>query len=170
MNAEPIFYDTMASPVGRLLLAADAIGLRRVGFERERHPLPVGDDWQHAPQRLAFARVQLQEYFSGTRRQFELPLHPIGTAFQQAVWTALAQIPYGTTISYSEMACKIRQPSAVRAVGAANGRNPLPIVVPCHRVIGRDGTLTGFGGGLPVKAKLLTLEAEHRDGDLFSQA
>ena len=170
MNAEPIFYDTMPSPVGQLLLAADAIGLRRIGFEHERHPLPVNDDWQHAPQRLAFARRQLEEYFAGMRQQFDLPLHPIGTTFQQAVWTALTRIPYGATISYSELATNIRQPSAVRAVGAANGRNPLPIIVPCHRVIGRDGTLTGFGGGLPVKAKLLAWEAEHRDGDLFSQS
>ena len=170
MNAEPIYFDTMPSPVGQLVLAADAIGLRRVGFERERHPFPIGDDWQHAPQRLDFARVQLEEYFAGTRRQFELPLHPIGTAFQCAVWIALGKIPYGETISYSELASDIHQPRAVRAVGAANGRNPLPIIVPCHRVIGRDGSLTGFGGGLPVKAKLLALEAEHRDGDLFARA
>jgi len=171
MNDETaIFYDHMSSPIGRLLLAADAIGLRRIGFERERRPLPIGDDWLHAPQRLEFTRVQLQEYFAGARQQFELPLHPIGTAFQQSVWTALTQIPYGATISYADLATNIRKPSAVRAVGAANGRNPLPIVVPCHRVIGRDGSLTGFGGGLPVKAKLLALEAQHRDGDLFAQA
>jgi methylated-DNA-[protein]-cysteine S-methyltransferase len=169
MNAGPVFYDYMPSPVGRLLLAADAIGLRRIGFERERHPLPVGDDWQHAPQRLAFARQQLEEYFSGTRKRFDVPLHPIGTAFQCTVWSALTRIPYGETISYSELAGDIDQPRAVRAVGAANGRNPLPILIPCHRVIGRDGTLTGFGGGLPVKAKLLALEAEHRDGDLFAK-
>lgn len=170
MNADPIFYDTMSSPVGCLLLVADAIGLRRVGFERECHPVPCGNAWRHAPQRLAFAREQLEEYFAGTRQRFALPLHPIGTAFQQAVWTALTHIPYGETISYSELAGNIRRPRAVRAVGAANGRNPLPIIVPCHRVIGRDGTLTGFGGGLPVKAKLLALEAEHRDGDLFARA
>jgi methylated-DNA-[protein]-cysteine S-methyltransferase len=170
MNAETVFYDYMASPVGRLLLAADAIGLRRIAFERERHPLPIGDEWQHVPRRLDFARDQLEEYFTGTRRQFELPLHPIGTTFQCSVWTALTRIPYGETISYSELANDIQQPRAVRAVGAANGRNPLPIIVPCHRVIGRDGTLTGFGGGLPVKAKLLALEAEHRDGDLFARA
>ncbi len=175
MNAEPIFHDSMPSPVGRLLLVADATGLRRIGFERERHPMPVDGDWQYAPARLAFARTQLEEYFAGTRQRFDLPLHPIGTAFQQIVWAALAQIPYGTTISYAALASNIHKPSAMRAVGAANGRNPLPIVVPCHRVIGRDGSLTGFGGGLPVKAQLLALEAgisgsAQREDDLFSRS
>jgi methylated-DNA-[protein]-cysteine S-methyltransferase len=168
MNSQPIHYDHMPSPVGRLLLAADALGLRRIGFEHERHPVAIGEDWLHAPQRLAFARSQLEEYFAGTRQHFDLPLHPLGTAFQCAVWTALTRIPYGTTISYADLACRIEKPRAMRAVGAANGRNPLPIVVPCHRVIGRDGSLTGFGGGLPVKARLLALEAAHRDDDLFA--
>lgn len=170
MNAEPIFHDTISSPVGRLLLVADAIGLRRVSFERARYPSPIDGDWVHAPDRLAFARTQLEEYFAGARQQFDLPLHPVGTPFQCAVWMALTQIPYGITISYADLAMYIRKPSAVRAVGAANGRNPLPIVVPCHRVIGRDGSLTGFGGGLPVKAKLLAWEAQHRKDDLFSRS
>ncbi|HWU75714.1 MAG TPA: methylated-DNA--[protein]-cysteine S-methyltransferase, partial [Rhodanobacter sp.] len=97
----------------------------------------------------------------------DMPLHPLGTPFQLEVWHELARIPYGTTLSYGEMARRIGQPKAVRAVGAANGRNPLPIVLPCHRVIGSDGSLTGFGGGLPIKRQLLAMEDRIARGDLF---
>ena len=100
----------------------------------------------------------MQQFFDGARREFDLPLHPLGTPFQLQVWNALRGIAYGTTISYAELAARIGNPAARRAVGAANGRNPLPIVVPCHRVIGRDGSLVGFGGGLEVKRALLALE------------
>jgi methylated-DNA-[protein]-cysteine S-methyltransferase len=116
---------------------------------------------------LAFARGQLEEYFAGTRTAFDLPLHPQGTAFQLTVWDELARIPYAETISYGELARRIGQPQAMRAVGAANGRNPLPIVVPCHRVIGNNGHLTGFGGGLPAKRFLLGWERRTAHGDLF---
>ncbi len=165
--AELIHYDEMDSPVGSLRLVADSHGLREVRFERERHPKQAQPDWIRAAAPLTFARVQLEEYFAGTRLQFELPLHPLGTPFQLAVWEELGRIPYGVTISYGELARRIEQPNAVRAVGAANGRNPLPIILPCHRVIGSDGSLTGFGGGLPTKRFLLSMEDRIARGDLF---
>jgi len=165
---EPLWHDDMPSPIGRLRLVADAQGLRAVDFEADmrRHAPPP--HWVHDPARLAFARIQFEEYFAGTRQLFDLPLHPLGTPFQLAVWQALVKIPYGTTTSYGELARRIEQPKAVRAVGAANGRNPLPIVVPCHRVIGSDGSLTGFGGGLPIKRYLLAMEDRYARGDLFA--
>lgn len=117
---------------------------------------------------IAAARKQLAEYFAGSRKQFDRPLHAIGTAFQRTVWEALGKIPYGITISYGEFARRIGKPAAVRAVGAANGRTPLPIVLPCHRVIGSDGSLIGFGGGPPTKQFLLTLEGCLAREDLFA--
>lgn len=168
MNEAIIHYDELATPIGRLLLAADAQGLREVWFETERHRKTPSPTWVHSPEALAFARVQLEAYFAGTRQTFELPLHPIGTPFQRTVWHELARIPYGMTISYGELARRIGQPAAVRAVGAANGRNPLPIVLPCHRVIGADGSLTGFAGGLPTKRFLLAMEDRVARGDLFA--
>lgn len=107
---------------------------------------------------MAEAKLQLEEYFAGDRREFDLPLAARGTEFQHRVWAELRRIPFGETISYGELATRIGKPTASRAVGAANGRNPLPVVVPCHRVIGSDGRLTGFGGGLPTKQALLDLE------------
>lgn len=151
------------SPVGPLRLAANDEGLRLIEFPQPRHRTPVGPDWFEGEHPLIErARMQLDEYFAGRRRRFDLPLAPHGTAFQRRVWQALAAIPYGETRSYAQLAATIGAPSATRAVGAANGRNPLPIVVPCHRVIGADGTLTGFGGGLPTKQFLLHLEARSR--------
>lgn len=170
---DTIHYHEMPSPVGRLRLVADRDALRGIGFKLERHPKPslphwifVADPQMSAP--IAAACRQLQEYFAGERQTFELPLRPLGTPFQLAVWQELARIPYGVTISYGELARRIDQPAAVRAVGAANGRNPLPIVLPCHRVIGADGSLTGFGGGLPTKRFLLALEDRSARGDLFT--
>ncbi len=154
-----LYFDTLDSPVGPLRLVADEHGLRRVCFEHDRHPQTCDTGGLHAPARLADARRQLEEYFAGTRRVFDLPLRPRGTPFQLRVWRALCDIGYGETISYAELATRIGNPAARRAVGAANGRNPLPIVVPCHRVIGRDGSLVGFGGGLAVKRRLLELES-----------
>lgn len=152
-------YDDIDSPVGRLRVAADAQGLRCVWFPQSRlTPAEVPAHWKRSSARLAEARQQLDDYFAGRRRHFELPLHPIGTPFQMAVWRELQRIPYGVTISYGELAQRIGKPAAVRAVGAANGRNPLSIVVPCHRVIGANGKLVGFGGGLPTKQHLLELE------------
>jgi methylated-DNA-[protein]-cysteine S-methyltransferase len=165
-----IWYDNLPTPIGRLRLVADDQGLREVWFETGRHQHEPEPSWVHSPQALSFARVQLEEYFAGTRQVFELPLHPVGTPFQLTVWGELAHIPYGTTISYGELARRIDQPQAVRAVGAANGRNPLPIVLPCHRVIGANGSLTGFGGGLPTKRFLLAMEDGVARGDLFGLA
>lgn len=159
MSNDNIRYTHIDSPVGPLLLAADDEGLRLVEFESPKHPAKVGDDWQQGDNAvLAETRRQLGEYFAGKRRGFDLPLSPQGTEFQRSVWWKLADIPYGETISYAQLASRVGKPSATRAVGAANGRNPLPIVLPCHRVIGADGSLTGFGGGLPTKQFLLTLE------------
>ena len=157
-NAEELYFDIMDSPVGPLRMVAAADGLRRICFESDRHPQAIDTAGCRDATRLAPVRRQLDEYFAGTRREFELPLRPRGTPFQLRVWRALCGIGYGETISYAELAARIGNPAARRAVGAANGRNPLPIVIPCHRVIGRDGSLVGFGGGLEVKRALLALE------------
>ena len=151
-------YTFTDSPIGRLLLAADEAGLRRIEFPEGRHPQEPQPQWQ--AQRASFSEAlrQLDAYFEGRLQRFELPLAPEGTDFQRSVWEALCLIPYGETLSYGELARRLGKPGASRAVGLANGRNPLPIVVPCHRVVGSDGSLTGFGGGLPTKTKLLRLE------------
>ena len=167
MSEDTIYYDEMTSPIGMLRLVADAQGLREIWFEQERHPKHASPSWIRSGPAVAFARVQLEEYFAGARQVFELRLHPVGTPFQLKVWEELGRIPYGEAISYGELARRIGQSGAARAVGAANGRNPLPIVLPCHRVIGADGSLTGFGGGLPTKRHLLSLEAQIVGGDLF---
>jgi methylated-DNA-[protein]-cysteine S-methyltransferase len=168
-------YSYLESPVGRLLLAGDTRGLRLVRFPGERGAVRPLTDWRRDDGAFAEAIAQLEEYFAGERREFSLPLQPVGTPFQKAVWSALRTIPYGTTISYGELARRIGQPSASRAVGAANGANPLPIIVPCHRVIGADRSLTGFGGGLETKRFLLALEGgialpPANQPDLFAQA
>lgn len=164
-----IDYQYIDSPVDPLLLAADEHGLRLIEFHTPRHPMARVSDWREGDNTiLQAARMQLEEYFAGTRTSFELPLAPHGTVFQKEVWHALADIAYGQTISYAQLAQRVGKPNAMRAVGAANGRNPLPIVLPCHRVIGADGSLTGFGGGLPTKQFLLELEgALPRARDLF---
>lgn len=163
-------YTRIDSPVGALLLAADDDGLQLIEFASPRHPATRGGGWREGSHAvLEQARAQLGEYFAGERRDFDLPLSPRGTPFQRDVWRALQRIPYGATISYAALASGIGKPTATRAVGAANGRNPLPIVVPCHRVIGADGSLTGFGGGLPIKQFLLALEgALPAKADLFA--
>ena len=146
------------SPVGPLMLAADDHALRHIEFRDNCHPADRRD-WHGGDNPiLQAAQQQLGEYFAGKRRQFDLPLAPHGTDFQCTVWRALAEIPYGSTISYAQLAQRLGNPNGTRAVGAANRRNPLPIVLPCHRVIGADGGMTGFGGGLPTKQFLLRLE------------
>jgi methylated-DNA-[protein]-cysteine S-methyltransferase len=157
-----VYYDLMDTPIGPLRLVAGEAGLRRICFRSERHPRADDMLGEHAPARLRHVREQLDEFFAGERRQFDLVLDPVGTPFQRRAWHALCDIPYGETRSYLDQARALGQPNAVRAVGAANGRNPLPIVIPCHRVIGRDGALVGFGGGLQVKSALLALEARQR--------
>ena len=153
-------HDLFDSPLGLLTLVARGDALAAILFPQERPdrvPLAPGRrDFQHPV--LGAARHQLGEYFAGRCTAFDLPLDPAGTPFQQQVWLALRAIPFGETRSYADIAVAIGRPTATRAVGAANGRNPLSIVVPCHRVIGRDGTLTGFGGGLPAKTWLLAHE------------
>lgn len=153
------YWHELDSPVGKLLLVGDGRHLIQVGFQSGPRPLrtPQGGIADAAPFQAVIA--QLSEYFAGERRRFELPLAPRGTEFQLRVWRALTEIPYGKTTSYGELARHIGKPNASRAVGLANGANPLPIIVPCHRVIGADGTLTGFGGGLPIKRRLLALES-----------
>ena len=146
------------SPIGPLMLAADDAGLRHIEFRDNRHPANRADWHGGDSEILQASEAQLAEYFAGTRTSFDLPLAPQGTAFQLQVWHELARIPFGATISYAQLAQRIGKPEAVRAVGAANGRNPLPIVLPCHRVIGADGALGGFGGGMPTKQFLLRLE------------
>ena len=147
------------SPVGDLLLVGGNAGLSRVQFPSTKHGVETDPQWLAFPHPvLDAARLQLDAYFDGTRQVFDLPLAPHGTPFQRDVWAALATIPFGATWSYARLASTIGRPAAMRAVGAANGRNPLPIVLPCHRVIGADGSLTGFGGGLPTKQFLLQLE------------
>jgi len=162
-----MYYCYLDTPIGELLLAGEDGALSMVGFPKgsmRREPEP---DWIFNEKPLADARAQLGEYFAGDRKEFDLPLKLNGTEFQVSVLEALLNIPYGQTTSYGEIARRIGRPKAVRAVGAANGRNPIPIVVPCHRVIGVTGDLTGFGGGLDTKEALLRLEAEHTQ-DLLS--
>jgi methylated-DNA-[protein]-cysteine S-methyltransferase len=163
-----ILFRHLASPVGTLTLAATDDGLHAIEFPRNRHPANRAGWTEGQHPVLDLAARQLDEYFAATRRAFDLPLAPRGTDFQRTVWLALAGIAYGETVSYAQLAQRVGKPTAMRAVGAANGRNPLPIVLPCHRVIGADGSLTGFGGGLPTKQFLLELEgALARAGDLF---
>jgi methylated-DNA-[protein]-cysteine S-methyltransferase len=154
-----VYYSRFKSPVGPLLLAGSKAGLQLVSFAGGSRAKSVDPDWRM--DNSAFVEVvhQLQSYFAGERKNFDLSLVLEGTDFQKTVWTALREIPYGETISYKELAEIIGNPRAVRAVGAANGANPIPIIVPCHRVIGNDGSLTGFGGGLPLKKHLLELES-----------
>ncbi len=146
------------SPLGALLLAGTAEGLHVIGFPEGFGHRDVEADWIEDPQPFRSVAAQLVAYFAGERFKFQFPLSPSGTAFRLQVWGALQRIPYGETISYGELAARIGNPKASRAVGAAVGSNPLPIVVPCHRVIGKSGSLTGFGGGLPAKKMLLELE------------
>jgi methylated-DNA-[protein]-cysteine S-methyltransferase len=148
---------------GPLLVAIDQGGLRHVEFMRGERPILPQPDWQRDDQALAPFVEQFDAYFAGRLRHFDLPMAARGTPFQQSVWRALCDIPSGQTVSYLEIAQAIGNPRAVRAVGAANGRNPLSIIVPCHRVIGRSGELTGYAGGIPIKRWLLALEQQAAD-------
>ncbi len=150
-------YTTMPSPVGELTLTGNADGLTGVWFDTDRHQHDR-TGWLRDETLFAQARRQLEEYFAGTRQVFELKLAASGTAFQQQVWAALCAIPFGETRSYGEQARSIRNEKAVRAVGLANGRNPIGIIVPCHRVIGANGSLTGYAGGIERKQWLLAHE------------
>ena len=156
-------FARVESPVGLLLLAGDVDGLHVLAFASGRRAPEIEAAWQpDTADVLGPAREQLLAYFAGHLRAFSIRVKPTGTPFQRRVWEELQRIPYGQTISYGELARRIGKPDAVRAVGSANGANPIAIVVPCHRVIGADGSLTGFGGGLPVKKALLALERGER--------
>lgn len=151
-------YTTIPSPLGEILLVRNEQGLTHLNFQEGTHPLPVDPAWRQDNGAFRDTIAQLEAYFAGELREFALPLAPQGTPFQLAVWQALQTIPYGRTLTYSQLAQQIGKPKAVRAVGAANGRNPIPLIIPCHRVIGADGSLIGYGGGLPIKEALLNLE------------
>jgi len=172
-------FTVMNSPIGPLLLASTEEGLVYIEFGDEERALPLLQRWSRKTflgaspvrddERNRQARQQLEEYFAGTRRTFDMSIVLYGTAFQKAVWTALTQIPYGETRSYKDVALAIGAVKAVRAIGGANNRNPIPIVVPCHRVIGSNGALVGYGGGLSIKEHLLKLEG-HAALDTNKQA
>lgn len=156
-----MYYRYLNTPIGDLLLAGDEEALTLVSFPEGSMRREPEADWIYSEKPFVEAAKQLDAYFAGTLKEFDLPLKPNGTEFQLAVLEELQKIPYGTTTSYGDIASRIGRPKAVRAVGAANGRNPLPIIIPCHRVVGSSGDLTGFGGGLPTKKALLRLEMEH---------
>ena len=155
---QSIRYSYCDSPVGALLLVARTEGLAEIHFPSRGRRANAKSDWIEEDSALAEPAGQLRAYFSGELESFDLPLAPQGTLFQQKVWAELSRIPYGETVSYGELARRIGNPQASRAVGLANGSNPIPIIIPCHRVIGSNGKLTGYGGGLAIKEKLLALE------------
>jgi methylated-DNA-[protein]-cysteine S-methyltransferase len=159
-----MWFDEFNSPIGMLRVAVDETGLRYILFESNKHLPKQLSDWRQDRSPTAQAREQLLQYFAGQRSEFDLPFRLDGTDFQQRTWKKLASIPYGKTWSYTDLAVSVGSPKAVRAVGSANGRNPLPIVLPCHRVIGSNGSLTGFGGGLPIKKWLLDHEGKVASG------
>jgi methylated-DNA-[protein]-cysteine S-methyltransferase len=151
-------YTTMDSPIGELLLVGDGETLSGLYMQDGRKPKRIAADWSESSVMFADVKRQLEEYFAGERTTFEVKLAPEGAPFEREVWHALEAIPYGETVSYGEIARRVGQPGAARAVGTANGRNPISVIVPCHRVIGADGSLTGYGGGLERKRLLLELE------------
>jgi methylated-DNA-[protein]-cysteine S-methyltransferase len=153
-----MIYTLQDSPIGELLLLGDGETLHGLHMQEGRKPIKPRRDWKRRHGAFAAAREQLGEYFGGTRTTFDLPLALNGDAFQGLVWAELQRIPYGKTVSYGHVARQIGRPDAARAVGLANGRNPIAVIVPCHRVIGADGSLTGYGGGLERKRQLLELE------------
>lgn len=154
-----LLYTLEDSPIGRLLLLGDGHALHGLYMQDAPKPKQIAPEWELATESFTDAAAQLREYFAGERAAFDLELAMRGTPFERRVWRALQAIPYGTTLSYGELARQIDEPSAARAVGLANGRNPISVIVPCHRVIGADGTLTGYGGGVERKRILLELES-----------
>jgi methylated-DNA-[protein]-cysteine S-methyltransferase len=155
------YYDYTASPQGRMLLVADETALTHLGFVRQKYAPRVEKEWirdgAHAP--IARAKRELAEYFAGRRTRFSVKLAPRGTPFQRKVWKAIAGVAFGRTIPYAELARRAGRPGSARAAGAATGRNPIGVIVPCHRIVGSNGALTGYAGGLAKKKALLALEA-----------
>lgn len=156
-------FTFIESPIGPLLAARKGESIIEIRFS----PADAPDDWTRDDGAFRDLRKALERYFSGRSKTFDVPLEPRGTEFQKSVWRALLEVPYGETTTYGDLARRLGNPSAVRAVGAANGANPIPIVIPCHRVIGSNGSLVGFGGGLPVKRWLLDHEAAVAGRRLF---
>lgn len=154
----PVFYWMCPSPVGRLLLVGSVKGLIALQFQDGAHPVDIQPTWKKAREPFRLVLEQLKQYFDGSRTRFQVKLDLQGTPFQCQVWEALQRIPYGRRVSYGEIAKQVGRPQASRAVGAANGQNPVSIIVPCHRVIGKNGQLVGYGGGLAIKEALLHLE------------
>lgn len=152
------FFSVMKSPIGPLTLTSNGKALTGVYFEGRQGTAALDSNWERNDSRLRAATEQLERYFAGELSVFQLPLAPQGTPFQRRVWDALVQIPFATTLSYGELASRVGVPGAARAVGQANGSNPLAVIVPCHRVIGSDGRLTGYGGGEGRKRWLLNFE------------
>jgi methylated-DNA-[protein]-cysteine S-methyltransferase len=155
-----IRYCFMPSPLGNVLLVTNGDALCGVYFDDQKYLPPIGPAWQEdsGSAILRAAHNELDQYFAGSRKRFELPLAPNGTPFQRAVWNVIAQVPWGETLTYAELSSRAGHPGSARATGAATGRNPLSIIVPCHRIVGSDGSLTGYAGGLDRKQKLLALE------------
>lgn len=154
-----MYYDYLETGlIGTLTMVGHEQGLIHLDFEKGKYPLPIQPDWQRKASVFKEVKAQLRAYFKRELRQFDLPLAPKGSVFQHKVWEALRQIPYGQLVSYGDIARAMGNPKAVRAVGGANGKNPISIIVPCHRVVGSDGSLTGFGGGLEIKQRLIDLE------------
>lgn len=154
-NLNQINYCIYESPVGELLLAGDEDGLQRIQFECN---IKIDDEWQQDTGTFEPVMTQLDEYFAKRRQYFDVKLNPQGTRFQKSVWKRLEKVAFGQTKYYAEIALEINNPKAARAIGMANNKNPIPIIIPCHRVIGKNGSLTGFAGGLDVKQQLLNLE------------
>ena len=152
-------YCYCQTPIGRLLLIGKNGLLEEIHFPNSAESTIIEDNWHHDEEYFADVLQQLKEYFAGSRQNFDVKLSLKGTDFQRQVWQELQRIPYGKTASYGDIAKRINNPKACRAVGAANGKNPIPIIIPCHRIIGNDGSLTGFGGGLKLKKTLLDLES-----------
>jgi len=159
------YYDTFQSPQGGMLLLANDEGLAGVFFARQKHHPEEQADWKKNPGHriLRQAKRELAEYFAGKRKHFDVALAPEGTPFQRSVWKAISAVGFGVTISYGELARRAGHPGSARAAGAATGRNPLGIIVPCHRIMGSDGSLTGYAGGLARKRALLALERVDQD-------
>jgi methylated-DNA-[protein]-cysteine S-methyltransferase len=161
---EPLRWHRVDSPIGELLLVGDRRALSRLQLS----PRSLPPEARHDPDAFGDVEAQLNAYFAGELTEFDVPLAPSGSDFQLRVWAQLLAIPYGETASYGKIAAAVGRPDAVRAVGATNGRNPIAVIVPCHRVIGADGSLVGYGGGLARKRQLLELEAEHAAPRLWS--
>jgi len=167
LKKSPTFYDLFSSPVGEMIVVADDTGLRNVDFQQCERPLTMNSDWQLNRDFCRAAKEQVLAYFAKELQTFELPLAPQGTEFQKLVWQELAKVPYGTFSTYGQMAKNMGRPTASRAIGMANGRNPLSIILPCHRVVGANKKLTGYRGGLDIKTFLLKLEGFDIDNQLL---